>query len=810
VDAAYRDFLATIVEFAGDAVIGEACDGVILSWNAAAERMYGYSAKEVIGKSIAMLDASHSRKDVYRILRLVSNDMSSDIYETTHRKKNGTLIDVSLSLSLLRDVSGAIIGASTISRDITDHKRSEESLKTSERFLSNVFESIVEGLVVLDKDLRISRVNNAIRERFAASAPLEGKKCHEVFHGSRRPCDYCPSVEVLNTGMSSHKVAPIIDADGKLCGWNDLYSFPLVDQPTGKVTGILKYVINGTDRKRSEEESQETLARLNCLVEAVPDIVFFKDCEERLQIVNKAYERFAGIEKKDIIGKTTHDLFPAATVKQIRAGDQHALMTATSTHAQQVVTDGQGAGRWFDVVKFPVHDADGKIIGLGGVARDITHHKAAERERDKLRRQLLQAQKMEAIGTLAGGIAHDFNNILTIIQGYSELLLADKTEEDPAFDDLQKIILTARKGTELVQRLLTFSRKAEMKPVPLDLNRRLERMKKLLSRTVPKVIEIDLRLSQDVAMITADPTQVDQVVLNLALNAVEAMPDGGRLTIETGMTALDQTYCRSRRGVDPGLYVTLIISDTGRGMDQHTIERIFDPFFTTKERNSRKGTGLGLSVALGSIEQQGGHVSCESSPGQGTTFKVYFPALNALEEADEVIDRPAFRFDGQTILLVDDEEHVRDLGKRILEGAGYSVLCAGNGKEALEIFRQRPSDIALVILDLIMPEMDGKQCLDELLKINPTVKVLVATGFSPDAATKRRLRASSWGWAPKPYTLKDFLDAVSDVLSSASREDLQETDIDEDYALIGGRASVSYPDSAPISTGVDNHGRRLQ
>ncbi len=329
-------------------------------------------------------------------------------------------------------------------------------------------------------------------------------------------------------------------------------------------------------------------------------------------------------------------------------------------------------------------------------------------------------------------------------------------------------------------------------------------------RTLPKTIEIDLRLTEDLALITADPTQIDQIVMNLALNAVEAMPEGGRLTIETGMTSLDQEYCRSSRGVDPGLYVTLTVSDTGRGMDQHTMERIFDPFFTTKERNSRKGTGLGLSVARGAVEQLGGHLTCESIPGQGTTFKIYFPALKAFEKADRVLDSPTFKFDGQTILLVDDEEGMRELGRRILERAGYSVLCAGNGKEALDIFGKRPSDVALVILDLIMPEMDGKQCLDELLRINPAVKVLVATGFSLDAATKRLLQASSWGWTPKPYNVKQLREAVGDVLSFVSHENHRRTDATEDYDLIGRGAPVSYPDSAPTANGAHNHGRRLQ
>ncbi len=485
-DSANIDFLAAIAQCSHDAVIGKTCDGTILSWNTAAERMYGYAAGEVIGKSIAILEGLDSGHSLSSILSLFMSDACGASYETTHKKKDGTLIHVSLTLSLVSDSAGAVIGISTISRDITDRKRSEDSLRAGEQFLSNIFESIQEGLVVLDGDLRIIRVNRAFKEHYAAAAPLEGRKCHEALYGIERPCLDCPCVQALNTRKNVHQVASVTDSEGRVCGWNDLYVFPLVDQHSGDVKGVVKYVVNGTQRKRDEDELQDTLARLNSLVEAVPDVVFFKDCEGRLLIVNKAYEQFCGLTRQEIIGKTAGDIFPAASVKKTQEGDESVLATAASDHGQHAVANALGNTRWFDVVKFPVHDAEGKIIGLGGVARDITQQKTSERERDKLKRRLLQAQKMEAIGTLAGGIAHDFNNMLTVIQGYSELLLLDKTEGDRAFDYLQKIMLTAGKGRELVQKLLTFSRKAEIKPVSIDLNRRIEWVKRLLSEHCPK------------------------------------------------------------------------------------------------------------------------------------------------------------------------------------------------------------------------------------------------------------------------------------------------------------------------------------
>jgi two-component system, cell cycle sensor histidine kinase and response regulator CckA len=758
------DFLSALVHNADDAVIGKTCEGVILTWNKGAERIYGYAADEVIGRPIAVLDPPTRKDGMSDILGRIMEGRRVEPFQTSHRTKQGNLIHVSLTVSPVRNSSGDMIGASTIARDVTASKQADEKIRASRQFFENIFESIQEGLSVLDGELNIVRVNQALAKVFSKSAPVKGKKCYKVFHGLDQPCDGCPSVQALNTGRSARRVANLTDHDGRNTVWVEISSFPLVDQRTGKIGGIVEYVVNITDRKYIESELHETLARLHSLVEAVPDIIFFKDLEGRLLIVNRAYEQFVGLTRQEIIGRSISELFPLEMIEETLESDRRALSSPFPDHSEQAVADGQGRSRWFDVMKFPVHDAEGTIIGLGGMARDITQSKIAEREREKLRRQLLQAQKMEAIGTLAGGIAHDFNNMLTVIQGYSELLLADKCQEDSSFNDLQKIIVTAHKGAELVRSLLAFSRKSDMKPVPLNLNDRIEQVEKLLGRTLPRMVEIELRLADEPVMINADPAQVDQIVMNLALNSSEAMPDGGKLTIETRSMVLDEEYCRSRRGAVPGRYVMLIVSDTGRGIDQHTLHRIFDPFFTTKERNSRKGTGLGLSVVQGIIEQHGGHLTCESKEGQGAIFSIYLPALEPSIEPVMAQEKQAFFGAGRSILMVDDEQYVRDLGKRVLERSGFVVLEACDGREALDIYSKRRDTISLVILDLIMPEMDGKQCLNELVKINPNVKVLVATGFSPDYATKDRLQTVSKGWIAKPFNMRQLIHAVREAL----------------------------------------------
>jgi PAS domain S-box-containing protein len=401
---------------------------------------------------------------------------------------------------------------------------------------------------------------------------------------------------------------------------------------------------------------------------------------------------------------------------------------------------------------------DGSITGYRGILRDRTAYKA-------LQKQLLQAQKMEATGTLAGGIAHDFNNLLTVVMGFSELMLVEKRQDGSDREDIQKIFHAARNGADLVQRLLTFSRKSEPKPVPMNLNKQIVQVEKLLRRTIPRMIDIQLELSADLPEINADPSQVEQVLMNLAVNARDAMTDKGKLTVRTDIVTLDEEYCRLHVEANPGEYVLLEVSDTGHGMDKATVEHIFEPFFTTKEVG--RGTGLGLAMVHGIVKQHNGHITVYSEVGKGTTFRVYLPAIPAYAEPDVEDSGMMPAFGTETVLLVDDEEFVRELGARILTKHGYTILQAVNGREALDLFKKQRSQISLVILDLIMPNMGGKECLKELLKIDPQVNVLVASGYSADASVKETIQMGAKGFAAKPFRVNELLRDVRKVLDES-------------------------------------------
>ncbi len=390
---------------------------------------------------------------------------------------------------------------------------------------------------------------------------------------------------------------------------------------------------------------------------------------------------------------------------------------------------------------------------------------AREREAQHLQAQLLQAQKMEAVGTLAGGLAHDFNNILTAIQGQAEILLWDKAPEEPGYEELQAIMEACRKVGVLVRQLLTFSRKLPAHPLPVDLNREIKNLSILLARTLPKMIKIELDLAEQLAPVEADSVQLEQMLVNLAVNARDAMPDGGKLIIATSRASGAADSCPDEVRLSPEKYVLLTVTDTGQGMPAEVRNHIFEPFFTTKDIG--KGTGLGLAMVYGIVQSHHGYISCSSQPGMGTTFRIYLPVSAAPARTPEAADMetPALPRGAETVLFVDDEEMLRDLGARILANFGYAVRTAATGEEALKLYRQPESKIDLVIVDLIMPGMGGLKCLKQLMEFDPDARVIVVSGFAPDGDADEALAAGARGFLRKPFDVQEMLQLMRRILA---------------------------------------------
>ncbi len=655
--------------------------------------------------------------------------------------------------SPVRNANGAVQYIIELVKDITEHNRAEEALRESEDRYRDLVENIQDLICTHDLQGNLLFVNQAPATVLGYSpADLVGTNLRSLLAPEVRDQFDAYLAAIQRDGQASGMML-VQTKSGEKRIWE--YHNTLRTEGPGEpiVRGLARDI---TDRKRAEEALEESDKQYRTLFEDSIDGVYSVRRDGEITDSNASFCRLFGYTREEMIGKDIRELYldPADRPKFQKEIEGKGFVKDYEVKFRK--RDGTEV---YCMLTSSVHfGKDGSIAGYRGILRDLTVRRA-------LRRQLLQAQKMEAVGTLAGGIAHDFNNLLQVVLGYSELVLADEDLPARLRDDLEKVLLAARNGADLVQRLLTFSRKTETKPLDLDLNQRIRQTQKFLQRTIPKMIIIELALADDLADIHADPTQVDQVLMNLAVNARDSMPEGGNLVIETANVVIDEDYARSNLEAKPGRYVLLRVSDNGSGMDKETLEHIFEPFYTTKGLG--QGTGLGLAVVFGIVKQHQGFINCYSQVGHGTTFKVYFPAIIIpAARSDQPVVTSMPQGGTETILLVDDEQFVRDLGKRILERSGYKVLTADNGKQALDIYRKEISKISLVILDLIMPEMGGKECLPKLLEINPHVKVLVASGYTSGGTLKGASEIGARGFVRKPYDIRRMLRDVRDVLDS--------------------------------------------
>ena len=524
------------------------------------------------------------------------------------------------------------------------------------------------------------------------------------------------------------------------------------------------------ERKRAQAALIESEQRLRNLADNLPRAVVYQvkilpDGKRQFTYVSGNVSRLNQVSAEEVLAdaQVLYSQIDPSYIPALAAAEEQSLANLETFHFEAACRLPDGQRRWLDLSSTPRHGDDGSVI-WDGVQVDVTERVQHQQEKNRLESQLRQAQKMEAIGTLAGGIAHDFNNILGAVMGYAEIAREQAQAGQPPLEELTQILAAAERARNLVRQILAFSRKVETNPRPLDLNQPVRQTLAMLRHTLPKMVQISTILAPDLPLVNADPIQVEQILINLANNAADAMPEGGRLLVETASATLNQEFSRLHLEIKPGAYVLLQVSDTGTGMDQATQEKIFDPFFTTKEVG--KGTGLGLSTVFGLVKGHGGHLHCHSEPGLGTTFKIYLPVhqdQTAPAGPASAIDQEKLR-GKERILLVDDEKALRDLGGQALEAMGYQVLTAASGEEALKIFQDQGSAVDLVVLDLGMPGMGGHKCLQRVLELNPKAKVLIASGYSADDQVKESLKAGAAGFVAKPFRRADLLVTVRKVL----------------------------------------------
>lgn len=636
-----------------------------------------------------------------------------------------------------------------------------------EGFTADSYRALVQSspdvILTVDQDRRISSVNPAFNRIFGYEAGEALGRSARILH---------PNEEAFH--RFGRLVYPEINNQGSWRGeWEyrtkdgsrlvmDAVLSGLGEPGSKQYLAILRDI---SARKRSEQATRESEERYRTVVDLSPDPILIHR-EGKVIFTNQATLDLLGVDSEDhVLGKFVWE-FNSEPLQTELARKRLRLMEAGHTvpwlpfdllrpDGGQVAVEATGR-----MVPFP----GGRAVLT--VWRDVTEQRRAEKERAKLEAQLRHSQKLEAVGTLAGGIAHDFNNILAAILGYSELSLRANQKGRTALSELEKIVEAVGRAKVLVRQILAFSHRAETELKPLNVAREIGRAEAIIQRTIPKMVSVKVDLAEGLYLIKGDPVQMEQVFLNLASNAKDAMPDGGELLITARNVILGRDSEEARWAEAEGEYLLITVSDTGQGMTKEVLERVFEPFFTTK--GVGQGTGLGLASVYGIVRSHEGYITCASEPGSGTTFEIILPAL-ATDQMPEEIDRPDTRplgGRGEEILLVDDEEAIRDIGRDLLTESGYRVLTAESGEQALALYTDRLNDIELVILDLSMPGMGGRRCLTELLRIDPRARVIIASGYSRDGQVDPLLTSGAAGFLAKPFKFNELLKTVREALDA--------------------------------------------
>jgi PAS domain S-box-containing protein len=676
---------------------------------------------------------------------------------------------------------------------------------SAESVLDAVLDCVDHAIFVIDSSgraLRRNRAAEALAGR-AGDAPGSWLSSVELLGADREPL---PPEQFPN----SRALRGEIVTESELFWKNAAspQSVPLVASAapirlgSGEPVGAVVVLRNLEAYRRAQAAGARDRAFLDSIVENIPHMIFVKDAETlSFELFNRAGEELLGMSRETLIGKSDFDFFPEEQARFFQGRDRETLTSGRVVDVMEEPISTKHGERWLHTKKIPILDPRGEPKYLLGISEDITDRKAAERlvaemyddlekrvtERtaalsranEELRQQisdreraesrledaqeqLLQAQKMEAVGRLAGGVAHDFNNMLSVILSHTKLAMADLMPGHPLLEDLEQVNHAAERAAQITRQLLAYSRRQIMQPRTLDLNAVLRETEKMLRRLIGEDIDLNVVLAPDLWTLHLDPGQIQQVLMNLVVNARDAMPKGGRLTLETANVTLDPDYALDHPGIAPGRHVMLAVTDTGVGMDGETQSRIFDPFFTTK--GGEHGTGLGLSTVYGIVKQSGGHVWVYSEMGMGSTFKVYFPE-SAGSGALRAVKPPAVQLTGkETVLLVEDEDLVRRAIRAILSRGGYRILEAGSGNAALDLLRGHEGPVDLLITDVVMPELSGRELALRVAELRPNIKVLYMSGYTDDTIVRHGVLEANMAFIQKPATPDELLRKVREVL----------------------------------------------
>lgn len=746
------------------AIFESATDGILLvnmetmkfyMGNKKIFQMLGYTEDEIINLGITDI---HHKADLPHVMEQFKRQARREIEVAINipvKRKDGSIFYADInSFPITLTGTKYLIG---IFRDITERRLLEAAAHEQRKRFETFFDTSITPLAFLDKDFNFIRVNKA----YANAAKREVSEFQGHNHFEFYPSDAKTIFEdVVRTKTSFQTFGrPFIYPDHPERGvtyWNWTL-VPILDN-NGEVEFLAFSLVDVTEQKKANENLKKSEAFIKNILESVGEGFIVIDPEYKIISANRAYCEMQKTPLENIIGRPCYEVSHRTNEPCFMMGEECAPKLTFKTGEPHIAIhthyDNNDNPIYIETRAFPMKDTEGKVFAVIEILNNVT-------EKRTLENQLRHAQKMEAIGQLAGGIAHDFNNMLNVIIGYASLMQMNMSHDDPKMEQVKEILNAGDRAAHLTKGLLTFSRKQVMEIRRININEIIEGFKKMLARIIGEDIELRIIPSEQALTLKADIVQIEQVLMNLASNAKDAMPKGGILTIETMPVNIDSAFIRIHGYGEPGMHALITVSDTGEGMDDRTREKIFEPFFTTKEFG--KGTGLGLSIVYGIIKQHNGYINCYSEPGKGTTFKIYLPLIKEEAEKVEIAEAELPRGGTETILVAEDDASVRDLTKQILEGFGYTVIEAVDGIDAVNKFKENKDNVHLLLFDLIMPNKNGKDAYEDIQGIRHDIKVIFTSGYAADIIQRFGIE-DGIDFISKPVSPHELLRKVRDML----------------------------------------------
>jgi PAS domain S-box-containing protein len=741
-------------------MVAEDRQGLVTLWNPAAQRVFGWSAAEVQGSPTPLAPIEKPAAFQKMRERVCQGETFSEL-AVQFGRQDGEVLEMRLSAVPQSDAEGQVTGILYIMEDITARSHAIRDLEESAERFRLIFENAPDAFFLHDVEGHFLDGNRAAEEILGYSREelkgsnlktmpiLAAQQIQEAFAilARARQAQGPASVEIS-----------LIKKDGDEAVV-EVRTYPVHFQGQDLMLAIARDV---TRRRQAEKMMEEAKSQQAAILANIPDMAWLKDLDGRYLAVNEPMARFCGLAPAELLGKTDLDIKPRDLAQRHQEEEDRVLRSGRKLQVEESLKDAQGQMCWLETIRTPIFNEQKEIIGTIGIARDITPRKLAEEALKDNQERVYQAQKMEALGALAGGIAHDFNNLLTPMIGYIELVLGELSSQSSWRHDLEQVLVAGLHAKELVQQILTFSRKTPSELQPVLISEIIEEGVKLLRASIPATIDMVSDLKAPEALVLADPTQLHQVFMNLGTNAYHALRDqGGVLTIGLREEEIREGETGTRSGLEPGSYVVLTVSDTGPGIPPHLLSRIFEPYYTTKEAG--EGSGLGLAIVHGIVKEAGGDILVESEVGQGVTFRVFWPrAVAGRQETKPVAEE--LPTGSECILLVDDDPAVLEVTQRLLERLGYQVTGTTASLEAVQILTGNSQKFDLVLSDITMPHLTGPNLSREIRRIRPDLPIILFTGYSDGCDEERVRQLNVQALVMKPLAISALAQTVRRVL----------------------------------------------